>query len=88
MKNLFVKDKKDGDLWLITTRHDLVFKLTKLAKFLKVKDFRMAPEDKMIELLGVAQGCATPLALFNDKDRKGQKAKFLIRFFNPHAVGL
>lgn len=30
----------------------------------------MADESVMIELLGVAQGCATPLALFNDTNKK------------------
>lgn len=70
VKNLFVKDKKKKDLWLITTRHDLNFKLSQLAKKLSVKDFRMAEEAKMIELLGVAQGCATPMALLNDKEKK------------------
>ena len=30
VKNLFVKDKKAKQLWLITVRHDLEFKLTSL----------------------------------------------------------
>ena len=30
VKNLFVKDKKVKQLWLITVRHDLEFKLTSL----------------------------------------------------------
>ena len=71
VKNLFVKDKKRKELWLVTTRHDLNFKLNMLAKKLGVKDFRMADESVMIELLGVAQGCATPMALLNDKTQKG-----------------
>lgn len=70
VKNLFVKDKKKKELWLITTRHDLNFKLNQLAKHLRLKDFRMAEEATMIELLGVAQGCATPMALINDVSRK------------------
>merc|ERR1712142_90001 len=69
VKNLFVKDKKAKELWLITVRHDLEFKLTSLAKHLKVKDFRMADEQQMIDLLGVERGCATPMALMNDKDK-------------------
>merc|ERR1712130_126803 len=70
VKNLFVKDKKRKELWLVTTRHDLNFKLNMLAKKLGVKDFRMADEALMIELLGVAQGCATPMALLNDTTQK------------------
>jgi len=71
VKNLFVKDKKAKQLWLITVRHDLEFKLTSLAKHLKVKDFRMADEQQMIDLLGVERGCATPMALMNDKEKSG-----------------
>mgnify|MGYP003729564959 CR=1 FL=1 len=65
-----MKDKKKKNLWLITTRHDLNFKLNQLAKHLSLKDFRMAEESVMIELLGVAQGCATPMALLNDTEKK------------------
>ena len=32
VKNLFVKDKSKKELWLISTRHDINFKLTKLGK--------------------------------------------------------
>ena len=42
-----------------------------LAKHLKVKDFRLAEEERMIELLGVERGCATPMALWNDKEHIG-----------------
>ena len=42
-----------------------------IAKHLKVKDFRMADEQQMIDLLGVERGCATPMALMNDKEKSG-----------------
>ena len=45
------------------------------AKHLKVKDFRMADEQQMIDLLGVERGCATPMALMNDKDKSGNASK-------------
>jgi hypothetical protein len=38
----------------------------------------MADEADMISLLGVAQGCATPLAIFNDSDKKGELFIWLI----------
>lgn len=50
VKNLFVKDKKKKELWLIVTRHDLNFKLNQLAKHLSLKDFRMADESVMIRV--------------------------------------
>ena len=57
---------------LIITR--IEFKRLKdieIAKHLKVKDFRMADEQQMIDLLGVERGCATPMALMNDKEKSG-----------------
>ena len=37
-----------------------------------MKDFRMADEQQMIDLLGVERGCATPMALMNDKEKSGE----------------
>ena len=35
----------------------------------------MADEQQMIDLLGVERGCATPMALMNDKDKSGNASK-------------
>lgn len=65
-KNLFLKDKKKK-LWLLTAVHSKEVKLAELAKTVGAPGgLRFADEAVMIEKLGVAQGCATPLAIFND----------------------
>ena len=51
----------------------------------------MADEQQMIDLLGVERGCATPMALMNDKEKSGEFdairfnrfARFNIDPFNP-----
>ncbi|XP_062519368.1 prolyl-tRNA synthetase associated domain-containing protein 1-like [Corticium candelabrum] len=72
-KNLFLRDKKKKGLWLVTTLAEREVNLGDLGKKLSVSGgLRFADEDVMIDTLNVAQGCCTPLALFNDKDRKVQ----------------
>ena len=67
-KNLFLKDKKKK-LWLLTAVHSKEVKLAELAKTVGAPGgLRFADESVMIEKLGVAQGCATPLAIFNDSE--------------------
>lgn len=64
-KNLFLKDKKKK-LWLLTAVHSKEVKLADVGKAVGASNLRFADEAVMIEKLGVAQGCATPLAIFND----------------------
>ncbi|XP_037128116.1 prolyl-tRNA synthetase associated domain-containing protein 1-like isoform X2 [Syngnathus acus] len=70
-KNLFLKDKKKKNLWLVSTRHDRQVNLNVLAKKLSVGsgNLRFADEATMLDKLKVGQGCATALALLFDKDR-------------------
>lgn len=67
-KNLFLKDKKRKEFWLVTVLHDRQVDLNHLAKKLGVGsgNLRFADENAMLEKLQVGQGCATPLALFCD----------------------
>ncbi|XP_030052313.1 prolyl-tRNA synthetase associated domain-containing protein 1 [Microcaecilia unicolor] len=68
-KNLFLKDKKKKDFWLVTVLHNRQVNLGDLAKKLNVGsgNLRFADEAALLEKLHVAQGCVTPLALFCDK---------------------
>ena len=66
-KNLFMKDKKKK-LYLLTALHSREIQLNDIAKKVDAKGgLRLADESIMIEKLGVAQGCCTPLSLFNDE---------------------
>ncbi|KAI8483247.1 PREDICTED: prolyl-tRNA synthetase associated domain-containing protein 1-like [Branchiostoma belcheri] len=76
-KNLFLRDKKKKNLWVLTILHNRQVNLGWLAKQVGAGSggVRFADESIMLEKLGVGQGCVTPLALFNDK--KGE-IKFLL----------
>ncbi|GAB1295878.1 Prolyl-tRNA synthetase associated domain-containing protein 1 [Apodemus speciosus] len=67
-KNLFLKDKKKKNYWLVTVLHDRQINLNDLGKRLGVGsgNLRFADETAMLEKLKVGQGCATPLSLFCD----------------------
>ncbi|KAM9365248.1 prolyl-tRNA synthetase associated domain-containing protein 1 isoform 1-T1 [Pholidichthys leucotaenia] len=69
-KNLFLKDKKKKNLWLVSACHDHQVNLNELAKKLGVGsgNLRFADEAAMLEKLKVGQGCATVLALLFDRD--------------------
>ncbi|XP_066482153.1 prolyl-tRNA synthetase associated domain-containing protein 1-like [Tiliqua scincoides] len=68
-KNLFLKDKKKKEYWLVTVMHDRQINLNALAKKLGVGsgNLRFADEAALLDKLKVGQGCVTPLALFCDK---------------------
>ena len=75
-KNLFLYGKKKKDLWLMTARHDVDVKLGDVSKKVSAPGgLRFADEAKLIDKLGVKQGCVTPFALINDKNND---VKFLI----------
>ncbi|XP_071792432.1 prolyl-tRNA synthetase associated domain-containing protein 1-like [Asterias amurensis] len=75
-KNLFMKDKKKKGLWLLTCRHDRPVNLATLAKTVGAPGgLRLADESILKDKLGVAQGCVTPYALFNDESND---VKFLL----------
>lgn len=70
-KNLLVKDKKSGRLFLITARHDAPVQLNQIAKAVGAKELRFADAETLESTLGVQQGSVTPFALMNDaKERR------------------
>jgi Ala-tRNA(Pro) deacylase len=64
-KNLFLKDKKGG-LWLVTCRDELKVDLNLLARKLNAPRFSFGRAELLQQVLGVAPGSVTPLALVND----------------------
>lgn len=65
-----MKDKKKN-FFLVTIKHDRVVDMKKLATQLNASGgLRFGDEDLLLQLLGVKQGCVTPLAVLNDKENK------------------
>lgn len=68
-KNLFLKDKKKR-LILLTCLHSQEINLGGIGKKIGFANPRFADESVMIEKLGVAQGCCTPLSIFKDVNKE------------------
>ncbi|XP_002737969.1 prolyl-tRNA synthetase associated domain-containing protein 1-like [Saccoglossus kowalevskii] len=69
-KNFFLKDKKKKGLWLMTVKHDREVNLGKISKEVGAPGgLRFADESIMLDKIGVGQGCVTPIALYNDKNK-------------------
>ncbi|XP_057367192.1 probable aminoacyl tRNA synthase complex-interacting multifunctional protein 2 isoform X3 [Daphnia carinata] len=69
-KNLLVKDKKTGKLYLITARHDAAIQLSQVSKMIGAKELRFADVETLEATLGVQQGSVTPFALLNDAQQQ------------------
>lgn len=68
-KNLLLKDKK-GRLFLIVAHEDQVVDLKTLhSRIGASRSLRFASAGEVCDVLGVAPGALTPLALLNDEDR-------------------
>ena len=64
-KNLFLKDRK-GRLWLVTCLDEQQVDINRLAKLLGAARLSFANALLLDEVLGVAPGSVTPLAIIND----------------------
>lgn len=69
-KNLFLKDKKKGDLYLIVADHATEVDLKALAKHVGTKNgnLRGASEDLLMEKLGCKPGSVNLFSILNDTD--------------------
>jgi Ala-tRNA(Pro) deacylase len=68
-KNLFLKDKKDR-LWLVTCLDEQPVDLNRLSKLLGAARFSFGRAELLREVLGVAPGSVSPLAIVNDTGRR------------------
>jgi len=67
-KNLLLKDKK-GRLYLVVAHEDQTVDLKTLHRRIGAsRSLRFAPGDQMRDVLGIAPGALTPLALLNDEE--------------------
>jgi Ala-tRNA(Pro) deacylase len=64
-KNLFLKDE-GGAFWLVTAPADAAIDIKALRHKIGSKRLSFGKPDAMAELLGVAPGAVTPLAVIND----------------------
>ena len=69
-KNLFVRDDKKRNYYLITVRGDKRINLKAFRKTFETRALRFASEDDLMNIMSLIAGAVTPFGLLNDEDRK------------------
>jgi len=69
-KNLFVKDKKTGQFYLVTFPHDKSLNFNQFRKMIKASKIRFGDEEDLLNVLGITPGAVSPIGLVNDKENK------------------
>mgnify|MGYP004458933621 FL=1 len=74
-KNLFVRDDKKANYYLITVKEEKRVNLKEFRKQNGTRNLSFASENDLIDILRLVPGSVTPFGLLNDKE---QKVKFYI----------
>ena len=69
-KNLFVRDDKKKNYYLITVRGNKRVDLKKFRQNYNTRNLSFASENDLMELMGLIPGAVTPFGLLNDKENK------------------
>src|SRR3989338_4152244 len=69
-KNLFLKEDKGNQFFLVILPADKKLNMNSLAPVLSVKKLKFANENELKEILGLTPGSVSPLGLLNDKEKK------------------
>ena len=69
-KNLFLRDDKKQNYYLIVLREDKKADLKKIRSVLSARPLRFASEEDLEAYLGVTTGAVTPFGLLNDAEHK------------------
>ena len=67
-KNLFLRDGKGKQHFLVTAHNDTCVNLKELGEKLGVKKLGLASADRLMQYLGVTAGCVSPFGVLGDKD--------------------
>ncbi|MFX0135195.1 MAG: prolyl-tRNA synthetase associated domain-containing protein [Candidatus Hodarchaeota archaeon] len=69
-KNLFLKNKKSGQFYLVTIPHEKRLDLNKFRKLIGAPKVRFAEPEDLFEILGITSGAVSPIGLVNDANHK------------------
>lgn len=87
-KNLFVRDDKKNNYYLITIKGDKRVDLKKFRKNNNTRPLTFASSDDLNNIMGLIPGSVTPMGLLNDKNLRVQfylDSEFLI---GDHIIGV
>ena len=87
-KNLFVRDDKKRNYYLITVKGEKRVDLKEFRKRNNTRNLSFASEQDLMEILELIPGAVTPLGILNDKERKVKL--FIDRDFlnEPEIIGI
>ena len=68
-KNLFLRDHKKQNYYLLTVRDHLQVRIKDFQKKIGAKPLSFASEEDLYRLLGLIKGSVTPFGLLNDQDK-------------------
>lgn len=85
-KNLFVRDDKKRNYYLITVKGDKRVNLKEFRKAHGLRALSFAAADELMSIMELIPGAVTPLGLLNDEGRK--VTLYLDCAFSDHLIGL
>jgi Ala-tRNA(Pro) deacylase len=69
-KNLFIKNKKTNQFYLITIPYDKRLDLNQFRRIIGASKVRFGGEEDLLGVLGISPGSVSPIGLVNDKENK------------------
>lgn len=69
-KNLFVRDDKKQNYYLITVKGEKRVELKQFRKMNQIRPLSFASEDELMNIMSLTPGSVTPFGILNDKERK------------------
>ena len=87
-KNLFVRDKKHRDYYMITVRGEKRVDLKEFRKAHGTRALTFADEDELQHFLGVQPGSVSPLGVLSDEERKVKVFLDADFWKEPHLAGV
>lgn len=69
-KNLFLKNVKSGQLYLVSLPYGKRFDLKKFRKMINAPKIRFAEPEELFKALGITPGAVSPIGLINDTNNK------------------
>ncbi len=85
-KNLFVRDEKKKNYYLITVKGDKRVNLKEFRKAHGLKNLSFASPEELLNILKLTPGSVTPLGLLNDEENKVHF--YLDQEFNGGKIGV
>lgn len=86
-KNLFLRDEKGVNHYLIVVRADKKVDLKTFGKMFTLKRLSFASEERLGKYLGLKKGAVTPLGILNDTEKK-VKVYFDQDFMDMEKIGV